>query len=109
MLTCVGRAQERTVAGPLIEAWSARLGVRVEHVVVHELAHLLEPTHSARFIALMDRALPAWRERRDALNRLPLGHEDWDCSQRETALMGRSVIGDTPCMRSNFDRTEGAP
>lgn len=32
----------------------------LEYLVVHELAHLLEPTHSLRFVALMDRVLPAW-------------------------------------------------
>ena len=34
----------------------------VEHVVVHELCHLLEPSHNARFHALMDRYYPRWRE-----------------------------------------------
>jgi len=36
----------------------------VEHVVVHELCHLLEPSHNARFHALMDRYFPRWREAR---------------------------------------------
>ena len=34
----------------------------VEHVVVHELCHLLEPSHNQRFHALMDRYYPRWRE-----------------------------------------------
>ena len=34
----------------------------VEHVVVHELCHLLEPSHNARFHALMDKYFPRWRE-----------------------------------------------
>lgn len=34
----------------------------IEHVVVHELCHLLEPSHNARFHALMDRYYPRWRE-----------------------------------------------
>lgn len=38
----------------------------VEHVVVHELCHLLEPSHNARFHALMDRYFPRWREARKA-------------------------------------------
>ena len=45
-----------------------------EYVVVHELVHMLEPTHNARFAALMDKAMPNWRYRRDLLNELPLGH-----------------------------------
>ena len=34
----------------------------VEHVVVHELCHLLEPTHNARFHALMDKYYPKWKD-----------------------------------------------
>jgi len=49
----------------------------LEYIVVHELVHLLEPTHNARFIALMDGFLPNWRLSRDALNRLPVRHETW--------------------------------
>ena len=36
----------------------------IEHVVVHEMCHLLEPNHSARFHALMDKYFPRWREAR---------------------------------------------
>ena len=38
----------------------------VEHVVVHELCHLLEPSHNARFHALMDKYFPRWKEARKA-------------------------------------------
>ena len=34
----------------------------IEHIVVHELAHLIEPYHNARFYALMDKFYPKWRE-----------------------------------------------
>ena len=34
----------------------------LEHVVVHELVHLLEPSHSKRFYSLMDKFLPDWKE-----------------------------------------------
>jgi len=49
----------------------------LEYVLVHELIHLLEPTHNARFVALMDRPLPDWAHRRQVLNALPVRHEDW--------------------------------
>ena len=49
----------------------------LEYVVVHEMLHLLEPTHSERFVALLDRRYPAWREARAELNELPLGAETW--------------------------------
>jgi len=50
----------------------------LEYLVVHEMAHLLEATHNARFVALMDRFMPSWRFYRQTLNRLPLRHESWD-------------------------------
>jgi predicted metal-dependent hydrolase len=50
----------------------------LEYIVVHEMMHLLEPTHNARFIALMDRYMPQWQERRQLLNRLPVRHQDWE-------------------------------
>lgn len=49
----------------------------LEYIVVHELVHLLEPTHNERFKALMRTFLPEWEDRRRELNGLPLGHEDW--------------------------------
>ena len=33
----------------------------VEHTVVHELCHLFEPSHNARFHALMDKYFPRWK------------------------------------------------
>ena len=36
----------------------------VEHVVVHELCHLLEPSHNARFHELMNKYFPKWKEAR---------------------------------------------
>lgn len=50
----------------------------LEYIVVHEMIHLLEPTHGPRFIALMDRFMPAWRETRALLNSLPARHERWN-------------------------------
>jgi predicted metal-dependent hydrolase len=52
-------------------------GACLEYIVVHELAHLLEPTHNARFIALMDQFMPKWQLHRQTLNRLPVRQESW--------------------------------
>lgn len=49
----------------------------LEYIVVHELVHLMEPTHNARFISLMDRFMPRWQFHRDVLNRLPVRQETW--------------------------------
>jgi hypothetical protein len=51
--------------------------VCLEYIVVHEMAHLLEPTHNNRFGALMDRFMTTWRFQREVLNRLPVRHESW--------------------------------
>lgn len=50
----------------------------LEYIVVHEMAHLLERHHNERFIAHIDRLLPEWRFFKEALNRSPLRHENWD-------------------------------
>ncbi len=39
----------------------------LEYVVVHELVHLLEPSHNHRFKALMDQFMPDWRFQRKLL------------------------------------------
>lgn len=49
----------------------------LEYVIVHEMAHLLEPTHSDRFVAILDQHYPTWREARAELNELPLAAESW--------------------------------
>lgn len=49
----------------------------LEYVVVHEMAHLIEPTHNGRFIHLLDTNYPTWREARLELNKLPLAAETW--------------------------------
>ena len=49
----------------------------LEYVVVHEMLHLVEPTHSERFLAMLSKHYPAWREARAELNELPLAAETW--------------------------------
>lgn len=49
----------------------------LEYVIVHEMVHLLEPTHSDRFIGLLQKHYPTWREARAELNELPLGADNW--------------------------------
>lgn len=49
----------------------------LEYIVVHELLHLIEPTHNGCFIALVEQYLPKWRFYREELNRLPVRHENW--------------------------------
>lgn len=50
----------------------------LEYIVAHEMIHLLEPTHNAHFVALMDQLMPRWQFCRQRLNRLPVRHSDWE-------------------------------
>ena len=47
----------------------------LEHVVVHELLHLLEPSHNRRFKSLMSQFLPRWKSHRKILNGSSVSHE----------------------------------
>ena len=49
----------------------------LEYVAVHEMLHLLEPTLSERFVALLQQHYPTWREARAELNELPLAAQAW--------------------------------
>ena len=49
----------------------------LEYILVHELIHLLEPTHNARFVALLSQFMPKWESNRETLNRMPVRHERW--------------------------------
>lgn len=40
----------------------------ITYVIIHELCHLREHNHGKRYYALLDRALPEWRELRQKLN-----------------------------------------
>lgn len=40
----------------------------LEYIILHELAHLVEKNHNERFIALMDKYMPMWREVKTTLN-----------------------------------------
>ena len=50
----------------------------LEYVVVHEMVHLVEPSHDERFREIMDRAMPGWPLRADELNRSLLPDEGWE-------------------------------
>ena len=42
----------------------------IEHVVVHELAHLLVPNHGPQFYVLMDQFFPMWKEAKRETTRI---------------------------------------
>jgi len=50
----------------------------IEYIVVHEMVHLLEPSHNHRFKSLMTQYLPSWKQRELELNRHPIPYEFWE-------------------------------
>lgn len=44
----------------------------LEYVIVHEMVHILEPSHSPRFFALLSEHFPNWANARRELNELPI-------------------------------------
>ena len=53
----------------------------LEYIVVHEMVHLLERLHNARFFAFMSQFMPLWKQYRDELNRTLSEHEAWERSE----------------------------
>jgi predicted metal-dependent hydrolase len=49
----------------------------LEYVLVHELMHLIEPSHNRRFVTLMDQHLPEWRVLKKILNTSLVNHADY--------------------------------
>ena len=50
----------------------------LQMLVVHELVHLVVPSHGEDFAEKMSQALPDWQSQRAILNSLPLAHDSWD-------------------------------
>jgi len=44
----------------------------LDYVIVHELVHLLEPSHNMKFKNYMTQFMPAWKHHRAELNKLPI-------------------------------------
>ena len=42
--------------------------IAIEYVVLHELAHLIEPSHNARFKSILSHNMPDWKEVEGILN-----------------------------------------
>ena len=49
----------------------------LEYVVVHEMIHIVEPSHNERFREILGHVMPGWRLRAEELNRAHLADERW--------------------------------
>jgi len=87
------RARLKEAMPALVAKWQAVVGVDVaewrvkrmrtqlakrpvrclEYVIVHEMVHMLERRHNARFYAFLDEFFPGWREVRAELKQATLG------------------------------------
>jgi predicted metal-dependent hydrolase len=50
----------------------------LKYIIIHELVHIIEPTHNANFVELMDKHLPSWRSIKGTLNSQPLAYANWE-------------------------------
>ena len=57
----------------------------LDYVITHELVHLLEANHTARFHALVEKYFPTWREADAQLKELPLDHFDKEAGDGGTS------------------------
>jgi predicted metal-dependent hydrolase len=49
----------------------------LEYIMVHEMTHLVEKNHTAKFRRLMDSFMPQWIQYKEELNRSTLGYSRW--------------------------------
>lgn len=49
----------------------------LEYIIVHEMLHLVERRHNDKFTSLLNHYMPHWKQHKEELNRLPIGHIDW--------------------------------
>ena len=74
MRSRLGTCDARSHAIRLNTELVTRPAESLEYVIVHEMTHLLEPSHNHHFKALMTRFMPDWGAHRQALRlgpRLP--------------------------------------
>ncbi len=50
----------------------------LEYIIVHEMIHFFEKNHNEKFIAYVNKYLPKWRSYKQELNKIPLGHVEWE-------------------------------
>lgn len=72
--SCHDKSKEIVVNTELIKKSPSCL----KYIIVHELVHIIEPTHNANFVALMDEKLPTWRSIKRTLNSQPLAYANWN-------------------------------
>lgn len=63
----------------------------LEYIEVHELVHLIEPSHGPQFVTVMDLFMPKWQHFRGKLNNLPVRHED--CNPMPFHISAQVVSG----------------
>lgn len=49
----------------------------LDYIILHEMLHFFVPNHGPKFVELMDRHMPHWRQIRKKLNEAPLSNVDW--------------------------------
>jgi predicted metal-dependent hydrolase len=71
--SCLNTSKAIVINAELIKKSPACL----TYIVIHELVHIVESSHNAKFIELMDLHLPNWRSVKNTLNSQPLAYASW--------------------------------
>ncbi len=50
----------------------------LEYIIVHEMVHIIERHHNDKFMSLMTKHLPKWKQLKNELNTSPVSHIDWE-------------------------------
>lgn len=50
----------------------------LEYIIVHEIMHIIERHHNDKFMSLMTKHLPRWKQLKNELNNSPVSHIDWE-------------------------------
>ncbi len=51
----------------------------IDYVFVHELVHLIERKHSEKFLDILEKSYPKWRQSKEELNQGILSYFEWGC------------------------------
>jgi predicted metal-dependent hydrolase len=50
----------------------------LKYIIIQELVHIIEPSHDANFVVLMNKHLPNWKSIKRTLNSQPLAYANWE-------------------------------
>jgi predicted metal-dependent hydrolase len=62
----------------------------IDYVIAHEFVHLIERTHTEKFLKILGKVYPKWEITKEELNQGMLGYFEWGCKSNSKL---KNVIG----------------